>query len=104
MTLAALSCVVASVTAYIGVYGFNLEGIEIYTRMFGQVFNPSVTVLFVMKTALSSLAVALIPVATGLYARQAQRTVRPGDELSGLARMFAVLLLIELASLMGNYY
>ena len=52
-----------------------------------------------------SLAVALIPMASGLYesgdARQAQQ---PDSELGGLARMFAVLLLIEVISLMGNYY
>lgn len=104
VTLAALSCVVALVMAYIGVYGFNLAGLEGYTRMFGHVFNPSVTLVFVLKTAMSSLAVAIIPVSNGLYAQRLQYVARPGDELNGLVRMFAVLLLIELASLMGNYY
>jgi phospholipid/cholesterol/gamma-HCH transport system permease protein len=60
--------------------------------------------VFVLKTWLSSWAVAIIPVATGLYAHRTHRQMRPGEELSGLARMFAVLLMIELASLMGNYY
>lgn len=104
VTLAALSCAVALVMAYIGVYGFSWAGVAGYTRMFGHVFNPSVTLLFVMKTWLSSLAVAIIPVSTGLYAKPKQYAARPGDELNGLVRMFAVLLLIELASLMGNYY
>ena len=103
VTLAALSCVVALVMAYIGVYGFSWAGVPGYTRMFGHVFNPSVTLVFVLKTWLSSLAVAIIPVSTGLYAKP-RRLSRPGDELTGLVRMFAVLLLIELASLMGNYY
>ena len=104
VTLAVLSCAVALVMAYIGVYGFSLAGVQGYTRMFGHVFNPSVTLLFVMKIWLSSLAVAIIPVSTGLYAKPKQYAARPGDELNGLVRMFAVLLLIELASLMGNYY
>lgn len=104
VTLAALSCVVALVMAYIGVYGFSLAGMQGYTRMFGHVFNPSVTLVFALKTWLSSLAVAVIPVSTGLYAKPSQYAARPGDELNGLVRMFAVLLLIELASLMGNYY
>lgn len=104
VTLAALSCVVALVTAYLGVYGFTWAGLPGYTRMFGQVFNPSVTLLFVLKTWLFGLAVAIIPVSTGLYARPTHHDIRPGGELSGLARMFAVLLLIELTSLMGNYY
>jgi phospholipid/cholesterol/gamma-HCH transport system permease protein len=84
------------------VYGFNTAGLSSYTRMFGQVFSPSVTMVFVLKTLFFSLAVALIPMAAGLY-DSGERT-QPDSELGGLARMFAVLLLIEVASLMGNYY
>src|SRR3990167_1233508 len=94
ITLAALSCVVALVLAYLGVYGFNLAGLPSYTRMFGLVFT--------LKTVFFSLAVALIPMAAGLY-DTGDRT-QPDSELGGLARMFAVLLMIEVASLMGNYY
>ena len=105
ITLAALSCVVARVMAYLGVYGLNTAGLPVYTRMFGHVFAPQITLVFVLKTVFFSLAVALIPMASGLYesgdARQAQQ---PDSELGGLARMFAVLLLIEVISLMGNYY
>jgi phospholipid/cholesterol/gamma-HCH transport system permease protein len=104
LTLAALSCAVATVTAYLAVYGFNTAGLPIFTRLFGQVFTPPVTVLFVLKTFFFSLAIALIPMASGLYEQTAQRAGQPGQELSGLARMFAVLLVIEMASLMGNYY
>ena len=84
--------------AYLGVYGTSLAGLPGYTRMFGQVFTPAFTLVFVLKTLFSSLAVALIPTASALH---------PGPgmtELGGLARMFALLLLIELVSLMGNYY
>ena len=102
ITLAALSCVVALVLAYLGVYGFNVAGLQSYTRMFGQVFSPTVTLVFVLKTLFFALAVALIPMAAGLY-DTGERT-QPDSELGGLARMFAVLLLIEVASLMGNYY
>jgi len=102
VTLAALSCVVALVLAYLGVYGFNLAELPGYTRMFGQVFSPGVTLVFVLKTVFFSLAVALIPMAAGLY--DAGERTQPESELGGLARMFAVLLLIEVASLMGNYY
>jgi phospholipid/cholesterol/gamma-HCH transport system permease protein len=102
ITLAALSCVVALVMAYLSVYGFNLAGLPSYTRMFGQVFSLAVTLVFVLKTLFSSMAVALIPATAGLY-DTGQRT-RPDSELGGLARMFAVLLLIEVVSLVGNYY
>lgn len=102
VTLAALSCVVALVMAYVGVYGFNLAGLPGYTRMFGHVFSPPVTLVFGLKTALSSLAVALIPMATAMY--DPDEGAALDTELGGLARMFAVLLLIEVASLVGNYY
>ena len=102
ITLAALSCVVALVMAYLGVYGFNLAGLAGYTRMFGHVFSPAVTLVFGLKTALSSLAVALIPMASAMHGTEDGTLA--GSELDGLARMFAVLLLIEVASLIGNYY
>lgn len=102
ITLAALSCVVALVMAYLGVYGFNLAGLPSYTRMFGQVFSPAVTLVFGLKTLLSSLAVAVIPLASALY--DEGQALSQQSELGGLARMFAVLLLIEVASLVGNYY
>jgi phospholipid/cholesterol/gamma-HCH transport system permease protein len=102
ITLAALSCVVALVMAYLGVYGFNLAGLPSYTRMFGHVFSPAVTLVFAIKTLLSSLAVALIPMTAGMY--DAGEGAQQDTELGGLARMFAVLLLIEVASLVGNYY
>ena len=102
ITLAALSCVVALVLAYLGVYGFSLGCQPSNTRMFGHVFAPAVTLVFVIKTVLFSLAVALIPMAAGLY-DTGERT-QPDSELGGLARMFAVLLLIEIGSLVGNYY
>ncbi len=101
--LAALSCVVAMVLAYIGVYGFTWAGLPGYTRMFGQVFNPAVTLVFGLKTALFSLAVSLMPMAGGLYESSGDGS-RTSAELQGLVRVFAVLLLIELASLVGNYY
>ncbi|MGE8375040.1 MAG: ABC transporter permease, partial [Diaphorobacter nitroreducens] len=45
------------------------------------------------------------PMASGLYeSGDARRAQQPDSELGGLARMFAVLLLIEVISLMGNYY
>lgn len=102
ITLAALSCAVALVMVYLSVYGFNAAGLPAYTRVFGQVFAPAVTLVFTLKTLFSSLAVALIPMAAGMY--DSGQGTQPDSELGGLARMFAVLLLIELGSLLGNYY
>src|SRR5205085_1402873 len=40
LTLAALSCVVALVIAYLAVYGFTTAGVSAYTHVFGHVFSP----------------------------------------------------------------
>ena len=103
VTLAALSCVVALVVAYLAVYGFGLPGFAGYTRLFGQVFTPAVSLIFVMKTILFSLAVSLIPMASAFYGMPESST-RSSAEMRGLVRMFAVILLIEVLSLVGNYY
>jgi phospholipid/cholesterol/gamma-HCH transport system permease protein len=103
ITLAVLSCVVALLVAYVAIYGFNLAGFAGYTRLFGQVFSPAVTLIFVMKTLLFSLAVSLIPMASALYGSAVNNT-RTSAEMRGLVRMFAIILLIEVSSLVGNYY
>ena len=106
VTLAALSCVVALGVAYVAVYGFDLAGLAGYTRLFGQVFNPAVTLIFVLKTLFFCIAVSLIPMASALYGLPGRRgaSVRTSAEMRGLVRMFAVILLMEVASLVGNYY
>lgn len=103
VTLAALSCVVALVVAYLAIYGFRLSGVAGYTRLFGQVFSPEVSLIFVLKTVFFSLAVSLIPMASALYGMGESNT-RTSAEMRGLVRMFAVILLIEVTSLVGNYY
>ena len=107
ITLAALSCVVSLVMVYFSVYGFSLVGIAAYTRMFGNVFSPMVTWLFALKTLLFGLAVALIPTASAMhrpYGMRADERAGPESDLTGLARMFGVLVIIEIASLLGNYF
>jgi phospholipid/cholesterol/gamma-HCH transport system permease protein len=102
-TLVAVSCVVALVGAYLVVYGFAIGGLAVYTRTVGQVFSPEVSMIFVLKTLFLSLAVGLIPMAwawTGPWRRGSDA----GRELQVLVRLFIVVLLIEVVSLMGNYY
>jgi phospholipid/cholesterol/gamma-HCH transport system permease protein len=101
--LATLSGLVALVLAYLVVYGFTLAGIAGYTRLFGLVFSPGVVLIFVLKTLFFSLAVSLMPMASALYG-MADSSKRTSAELRALVRMFAVILLIEVASLVGNYY
>ena len=101
--LAALSSVVVLVLAYITINGFSGAGFEAYTRMFGRVFNPSVTLVFVLKILFFSLAVSLIPLASALYDNP-RDTSRTRAEVRALVRMLVVLLLLEAISLVGNYY
>ena len=103
VTLAALSCVVALVLAYLAVYGASGAGLPAYTHMFGHVFNTAVSLIFVLKTAFFSLAVSIIPMASALYDIEGDGS-RESAALQGLVRMFAVLVLIEAVSLVGNYY
>jgi phospholipid/cholesterol/gamma-HCH transport system permease protein len=106
LTLAALSSIVALVVAYAVSYGFTLSGFPGYTRLFGQVFTPAVSLILVLKTVLFSLAVSLIPMASALYGLRGLygTSVRTSAEMHALMRMFLVLLAVEVISLMGNYY
>lgn len=103
LTLAALSCVVAALIAYFAVYGATSAGLPAYTRVFGRVFDPSVSLIFGLKTLFFSLAVSFIPMASALADVRAGRS-REGAALQALVRMFALLLVLEAASLAGNYY
>jgi phospholipid/cholesterol/gamma-HCH transport system permease protein len=108
-TLAALSSVVALIVAYLTSYGFTVSGLANFTRLFGQVFNPAVTLIFVLKILLFCLTVSLIPVTSALVSMRDKKvsrasSVRTSSEMRGLVRMFTVMLLVEMASLVGNYY
>lgn len=101
--LAAVSCAVTLVLAYLAVYGPAMSGLEAYTRTVGHVFNPAVSLILGLKILFLGIAVALVPMAAVLGDAPAQRR-RASAELQGLVRMFLVILLIEAASLVGNYY
>jgi len=106
LLLAAVSCLIAMLLAYFSVYGFSFGAFSGFTRTMGQIFNPGVSMIFALKTLFFSFAVALIPVAA--FLRGPQSAVAPGarasSELDSLVRLFTAILLIEIASLMGNYY
>jgi phospholipid/cholesterol/gamma-HCH transport system permease protein len=102
LSLAMVSSTIVLVLAYLNVYGLSPWGLADYTRTVGRVFEPIVTVGFVLKTVLFGLAVAVIPTAAILdlqrYPRRLLSTVQPGA-----LRLLFVLLLIEAASLAVKY-
>jgi phospholipid/cholesterol/gamma-HCH transport system permease protein len=103
LLLAALSCLIALVLAYLTVYGFSPWGLSTYTRSVGSVLTPAVTLIFALKTFFFSLAVAVVPLAASAQPDAAGRLSRHSD-ISEFARLFSVVLLIEVVSLVGNYY
>ncbi len=102
LMLAAVSCVVTLVVAYLMVYGFTASGFPAYTHTVGRVFTPAVALIFGLKIVFFGITVALIPIASVLD--ESPRTRRTSAELHALVRMFFVIVLIEAASLVGNYY
>jgi phospholipid/cholesterol/gamma-HCH transport system permease protein len=102
VTLAALSCAVATGLGYIAVYGFSIAGIGAYTNVVGHVFEPMFNLIFVLKTLFFALAVSIIPMASGLNNVEGDGS-RETAALQGLVRMFGVLLVLEAVSLIGNY-
>ena len=107
LMLAAVSCVLSLVLAYLTIYGFTPWALAGYTRVVGQVFNPAVTLILVLKTLFFSLAVSLIPMASSFYdgvSEPLHSRSKVANELAGMVRLFSVILLIEVASLIGNYY
>ena len=102
LLLAAVSSVVCAALAYLWVHGFTAGGLASYTRTFGRVFSPALSLIFTLKTLGLALAVGLIPIASVLYDPPRPR-LRTSSELRGLVRLFFVILLIEIGSLVGNY-
>lgn len=103
LLLAAIASVIALVLTYLSVHGMTTGALAGYTRRVGHVFGPAVTTIFVLKTLFLSLAVALIPIASTLYDLPRVRS-RTSGELVALVRLFFAILVIEIVSLIGNYY
>ena len=101
--MAGLSCVLALVLTYLTVYGFTTWGFGGYTRSVGQVFTPDVTLIFALKSLFLALAVAILPIAPILH-HGSGAVARKLDNIAQLGRVFALLLAIEVVSLVGNYY
>ncbi len=103
LLLAVVSCAATLVVAYLSVYGPDSAGLAAYTRTVGHVFNPAVSLILGLKVMFFGVAVALVPMAAALDAAPTRRRAASA-ELRGLVRMSVVILVIEAASLVGNYY
>ena len=105
--LVSVSCVISLLLTYFTIYGATPWAFAGYTRVVGQVFSPAVSVILLLKTLCFSVAVSLIPMASALYdsvAAPLHSRSKAARELASMVRLFSVILLIEIASLVGNYY
>ena len=98
LTLAMVNSVVVLVLAYLTVYGLSPWGLPGFTRTVGQVFDLSVSLGFMLKVFLFSLAVAVVPMAASLQTLPSNSTMQPGA-----VRLFLVLLILEVGSLLVKY-
>ena len=103
LLLAVVSCTATLVVAYLSVYGPVISGLAAYTRTVGHVFNPAVSLILGLKVVFFGIAVGLVPMAAALDATPTRRRAASA-ELRGLVRLSVVILVIEAASLVGNYY
>lgn len=102
LALAVTSGVLVLALAYTVSYGFTPWGLDAYTRMVGRVFDAPVGLGLVLKTALFSLAVGVVPLASALQERA--DTVTSGFAVRrGTVRVTVVLLLIEATSVAVKY-
>lgn len=103
LLLALVSCVLATVLSYVSVHGFTTAALASFTRIFGRVFDPTLSLLFGLKTLLFALAAGLQPVASALVDR-ASDIPRANMLVQALVRLLFVIVMIEVASLVGSYY
>jgi phospholipid/cholesterol/gamma-HCH transport system permease protein len=102
-TLNTLACALAGVLTYTVFYGFSDAGFETFTRVVANVFDETILVGFLLKALLFGLAVALIPLATGLEAERGQPRSVPFAVLAGLVKLFFVIGIVAVLSLVVKY-
>ena len=102
-SLTTLSCALAMGLTYAAYYGLSPAGFAEYTRIVGNVFDLPGLAGFALKCLLFGMAVALIPIATGLEAERGKIKSVPIAVLGGLVKLFFVIGLIEVVSIVVKY-
>jgi len=101
--LTTLSIALAMYLAYALFFGGSNAGFLVFSRVVGHVFDLPILIGLLLKCLLFGLAVALIPLATGLEAEHGQLHTVPAAVLAGLMKLFLVIGLIEVLSLVVKY-
>ena len=103
LSLTTLSCALATGLAYVALYGFSAVGEDEFSLVVTNVFVPQILLGFILKCLLFGLVVALIPVATGLEAERDDLSSAPNAVLGGLVKLFFVIGVIQILSLVAKY-
>ena len=102
-SLTTLSIALAVYLTYALFYGTSVSGFHVFTRVVGHVIDLPILIGTLLKCGLFGLAVALIPLATGLEAEPGEVHTVPAAVLAGLMKLFLVIGLIEILSLVVKY-
>jgi phospholipid/cholesterol/gamma-HCH transport system permease protein len=102
-SLTTLSIALTLYLAYALFYGTSVSGFFAFTRVVGHVFDMQILIGLLLKCLVFGLAVALIPLATGLEAERGEAHTAPRAVLGGLMTLFLVIALIEILSLVVKY-
>lgn len=93
---------VAFVLAYAALFGLGTEGFAEFTRVVGHVVSLPILAGLVAKCTLFGIAVAVIPIASGLSVPREPRFAAVAV-LKGMVRLFFTLALIEMTALAARY-
>ena len=102
-SLTTLSIALSMYLTYSLFFGGSSAGFVVFTRVVGHVFDLQILVGLILKCLLFGLSVALIPLATGLEAERGELDTVPAAVLAGLMKLFLVIGLIEVLSLVVKY-
>jgi phospholipid/cholesterol/gamma-HCH transport system permease protein len=102
IALTVVSSTVAFVIAYSVLYGFSPAGFGEFTLVVGHVYSLPIVAGLILKTALFGIAVAVVPIASGLSIPRDMAQV-PVAVLKGMVRLFFTIALVQAASLAAKY-
>jgi phospholipid/cholesterol/gamma-HCH transport system permease protein len=102
-SLTTLGCLIAVWLAYVVFYGFTSAALPEFSPIVRNVFDGLELAGFCLKCLLFGLAVAIIPAATALEAERGVIKSLPAVVLGGLLKLFLVIMVVEVASLVVKY-
>ena len=104
LVLSVLASWIALALGYLELYGTNPWALHSFARTLGNLFEPRVALLLVLKLCAFSATVSLLPIAAALLAQRPGPRADAADfTLTTLIRCAALLLLVELLALLAGY-